>query len=106
MKDLIKYSYRYGVYISSYDLAKATNKKHQNLMATVKRNYKYYIHYYTQDHKYYKNQKVYILTPRIIQAINKKGIYNDLLEELKKEQQKRSEKIQKEIEMFFKVLPQ
>lgn len=101
MKDLIKYSYKCGVYVSSYDLAKATGKTHQNLMTTVKRKYKYYIHYQTQNHRYYKNQKIYLLTPSIIRKINKNNIYDELLKNMQEVQDRKSEAIKKSLDKFF-----
>lgn len=101
MKNLIKYSYKCGVYISSYDLAKAMGKKHQNLMMTVKRYYKFYIHYQIKNHRYYKNQKVYLLTPSIIRKINKKRVYDKLLKDMEKVQEEKSKAIKKQVESFF-----
>ena len=99
---MIKYSYKVGVYVSSYDLAKATGKKHQNLMTSVHRKYKYYIHYEHQDNRYYKNQKIYLLTPGVIRKINKNGVYDELLEKMEKVQKEKYKKIFEEVENFFK----
>lgn len=101
MKELIRYSYRLGVYVSSYDLAKATGKMHQNLMTTVRRKYKHYIHYQIQNHRYYKNQKIYLLTSNIIQKINKNNVYDKLLEDMQKVQQEKNENLKKAVEKFF-----
>lgn len=98
---MIKYSYKVGVYVSSYDLAKATGKKHQNLMTSVRRKYKYYIHYEHQDNRYYKNQKIYLLTPRVIRKINKNGVYDELLEKMEKKAKEKAEEISKAVEKFF-----
>lgn len=107
MEDIkINFSCNFGVYVSSYELAKATGKKHQNLMTTVKRKYKRYIHYTTQENKYYKNQVVYMLTKPIITQINKNGIYNQLLQEMEKVQAEKERIIKKQVEEFFnKFMP-
>ena len=101
MKDLIKYSKKWGFYVSSYDLAKATGKKHQNLMTIVKRKYKNYIPHLIQDHQYYKNQKIFLLVPHVIRAINKNGIYDEILEEMEQRQQKKFEEIKEKMKQFF-----
>ena len=104
IKELIKYSNKYGVYVPSYDLAKALGKKHQNLMTTIKRNYKFYIRYYTQDHQYYKNQKIFVLPVRIIKVINKNGVYDKLIKEMGKIQDKKRKEIRKNLDrLFFKI---
>lgn len=102
MKDLIKYSYKCGVYVPSYDLAKAMGKKHQNLMTTVRRYYKFYIHYERRNHPYYKNQKVYLLTQWIIRKINKHGEYDKLLKEMVKVEERKKKEIHKQLDEFFK----
>lgn len=99
-KDIVKRS-KWGIYVSSYDLAKATGRKHQNLMTTVKRYYKGYIHYYYTDHQYYKNQKIYLLRYGIIKAINKKGVFDDLLKEMQREKEKRMIEIEKSLKRLF-----
>lgn len=101
MKDLIKYSKRHGVYISSYDLAKATGKKHQNLITSIKREYKFYIPYQIQNHRYYKKQKIYLLTRGVIRTINKNGVYDDLLEAMEEVHKEKSQAMYKAMETFF-----
>lgn len=100
-ESLIKYSNKWGFYVSSYDLAKATGRKHQNLMTTVKRYYKGYLHYYYVDHQYYKNQKIYLLRYGIINAINKKGVYNELLKEMELASKRKSKEIEKGLKRLF-----
>ena len=99
-KDIVKRS-KWGIYVSSYDLAKATGRKHQNLMTTVKRYYKGYLHYYYVDHQYYKNQKIYYLTIRIIHSINKKGVYDELLKLMEQEKEKVSKAIHEGLKRLF-----
>ena len=102
MKDLVKYSYKCGIYVPSYDLAKAMGKKHQNLMTTVRRYYKFYIHYEVKNHRYYKNQKVYLLTQGVIRKINKYREYDKLLKEMEKLDKKKTKEISKQMDKFFK----
>lgn len=105
MKEIeIHYSRKDGIYVSSYELAKATGRTHQNLMAMVRRKHKTYIGYYFQDNQFYKKQKIYRIRISILRKINQNHVYDELLERMEREQKKKQEEFQERIEKFFSKL--
>lgn len=100
----IHFSRKDGVYVSSYELAKATGRTHQNFMAMIRRKHKTYIGYYYQDNQYYKHQKIYRIRISILRKINQSHVYDGLLGRMEREQKKKQEEFQKILEKFFNKL--